>query len=86
MLFIIYLVSLVVTRSIGLPYPTISYLKGESVQMFLSAYHIPDALVGSRCRIAQSKVGKTGIYKIIQYAKYCNSSVYSGRRKEENMK
>lgn len=47
---------------------------------------MPDALVGSRCRIAQSKVGKIGIYKIIQRAKYCNSSTYSGRRKEENMK
>lgn len=47
---------------------------------------MPDALLGSRFRIAQSKVDKTNIYKILQYAECCNSDVYSGRTKEVNVK
>lgn len=56
------------------------------MQLFLSACHVLDALVGSTRRTAQSKVGKTGIHKIIRDSKYCNSSICSGRRKEVNVK
>lgn len=47
---------------------------------------MPRALLGCRYRIAQSKAGKTDIYRVTQHAKYYNSRVYSGRRKEANVK
>lgn len=46
--------------------------------MFLSACHVPDALLGSRCRIAQSKVAKTDGCKIMQRTKFRSSGVHSG--------